>query len=216
MVWLLGGEKQVNDEDYAKALQRKTQLSVPHPVLSSLPHFPLQDFPVIQHILACLPVSSGGSPKLQSEMKGPICLRKLDTNKPGVNHQGQNYFFRLVTGFPTYRCPSPSSHQLPVLWVVGLGTNRTDEQGPKGRSQAAMVTETTATFRLGGASLFFNLLLNCCQHLHFLPELPGNPYEFSRGWCPSPSVTLSGKTTMFLWFTLEQMRNKACCLPGSH
>lgn len=62
---------------------------------------------------------------------------------------------------------------------------------------------------------FFNLLLNCCQHLHFLPELPGNPYEFSRGWCPSPSVTLSGKTTVFLWLTLQQMHKKACFLPGS-
>lgn len=155
MVWLLGGEKQVSHEDYAKALQRKTQLSVPPPSPIFTPQLSTPRLrTVIQNILACLPVSSGGSPKPQREMKGSICLRKLDTNKPGVNRQGQNYFSRLVTGFPTHRCPSPSPHQPPVLWVAGLGTNRPDEQGLKRRSQAAMFTETTAAFRLGGASLF--------------------------------------------------------------
>lgn len=95
-----------------------------------------------------------GKPETSEWNEGSICLRKLDTNKPGVNRQGQNYFSRLVTGFPPHKCPSLSPCQPLFLWVavppplpsapgplgVGLVTNRPEEQGPKRRSQAAMFT----------------------------------------------------------------------------
>lgn len=63
-------------------------------------------------------MSSGGNLKSQSEMKGSICLRKLNTNKPGVNRQGQNYFSRLVTGFPPHKCPCLSPCQPLFLCVA--------------------------------------------------------------------------------------------------
>lgn len=75
------------------------------------------------------PQELGGNAKPQSEMKGSICLRKLDTNKPGVNHQGQNYFSGLVTGLPTQQCPSPALLQSLFVRVAGLLTDRSDAQG---------------------------------------------------------------------------------------
>lgn len=52
----------------------------PSPTLSTL----------MQNILAALPRSLRENSKPQSEMKGSICLRKLDTYKPGVNHRARN------------------------------------------------------------------------------------------------------------------------------